>query len=548
MQADMQRHTPSARFRGRLGNGLLVIAALLVSGAAQGLDRAAQFFDLQSANVSDIQNAVAAGALSYERLVELYLARIEAYDDQGPQLNAVIEVNPKALQIARALDEERRRQGLRSPLHGIPIAVKDTIDVSDIPSASGSMALAGTYPAADATVIERLRAAGAIILLKANLDEFNMGAEGLSSLGGQTLNPYDSKRNPGGSSAGSGVAVNVAFATLGIGTESGASVRSPASNNSLVGIAPSQGLVSRGGVMAISYTQDRVGPMAKTVRDAALLLQYMQGFDAADLFTWQSLGRLDDVDYQAGLETAALAGARIGVLRDLFREGEAFREINRLIEREIQSLRGPGDAEVSVMPGSGAMLVDGLTLGIDVIDFFADARASVPEIRATFDAYLAARGPDTPVRSLEELVASGNYLPALEPLFRRVLELPAPDQNRNYHARLKNRATVRALIIDLLDRHQLDALVYPFKSLAAPPLGTPDRGPRDNPVSSVSGLPAIVVPAGVNGDGLPISIEFLGRPFSEARLIAIAHAYEQQSRARVAPESTPALPGERFEY
>ncbi|MDT8322402.1 MAG: amidase family protein, partial [Xanthomonadales bacterium] len=150
--------------------------------------------------------------------------------------------------------------------------------------------------------------------------------------------------------------------------------------------------------------------------------------------------------------------------------------------------------------------------------------------------------------SLAELVASGNYLPALEPLFRRVLELPAPDENRNYHARLKNRATVKALIIDLLDRHQLDALVYPFKSLAAPPLGTPDRGPRDNPVSSVTGLPAIVVPAGVNSDGLPISIEFLGRPFSEARLIAIAHAYELQSRARVAPESTPALPGERFEY
>ncbi|MDT8319593.1 MAG: amidase family protein, partial [Xanthomonadales bacterium] len=397
MKTDMQRHTRSARYCRRPGNGVLVITLLLISGAVQGLDRAPRSFDLQSANVADIQDAVAAGALSYERLVELYLARIEAYDDQGPQLNAVIEVNPKALEIARALDEERRTQGLRSPLHGIPIAVKDTIDVRDIPSASGSLALAGTYPAADATVIERLRAAGAVILLKANLDEFNMGAEGLSSLGGQTLNPYDSQRNPGGSSAGSGVAVNVAFATLGIGTESGASVRSPASNNSLVGIAPSEGLVSRGGVMAISYTQDRVGPMAKTVRDAALLLQYMQGFDAADLFTWQSLGRLDDVDYQAGLEADALAGARIGVLRDLFREGEAFQEINRLIEKEIQSLRGPGDAEVSVMPGSGAMLVDGLTLGIDVIDFFADARASVPEIRATFDAYLAARGPDTPV-------------------------------------------------------------------------------------------------------------------------------------------------------
>jgi len=527
---------------------LLIPACLLLLAPFAPVRADDRLFDLQSANVADIQDAVAAGAMTYEHLVELYLARIAAYDDAGPQLRAVIEINPRALEIARALDRERIEHGLRSPLHGIPIAVKDTIDVSDIPSACGNIALAGTYPANDATVVARLRAAGAIIFLKTNLDEFNMGAEGLSSLGGQTINPYDFKRNPGGSSAGSGVAVNVGFATLGIGTESGASVRSPSSNNSLVGIAPSQGLVSRGGVMAISYSQDRVGAMAKTVHDTALLLQYMRGFDAADLFTWNSLGRLDGIDYPRALDKDALAGARIGVLRDMFRQGEEFGEINRLIEAEIQSLRGPSDAEVNVMPGSGAMLIDGLSLGIDLIGFFADARASVPEIRATFDAYLKARGPDTPVHSLAALVASGKYLPTLEPLFRRVLDLPPPDVNRNYHARLKNRATMRQLVIELMDRHQLDALVYPFKSLAAPPLGTPDRGPRDNPISSVTGLPAIVVPAGVDGQGLPISIEFLGRPFSEPTLFAIAYAYEQQSRKRVAPTSTPALPGERFSY
>lgn len=527
----------------------LFILALLLAGATVSIAAAAErTFDLQSANVADIQEAVAVGALTYERLVELYLARIAAYDDAGPKLRAVIEINPYALDIARTLDEERREHGLRSPLHGIPIAVKDTIDVRDIPSACGNIALEGTYPAHDATVVARLRAAGAIIFLKTNLDEFNMGAEGLSSLGGQTINPYDFERNPGGSSAGSGVAVNVGFATLGLGTESGASVRSPSSNNSLVGITPTQGLVSRGGVMAISYSQDRVGPMTKTVHDAALLLQYMRGFDAADLFTWESLGRLDNVDYLAALDPEALTGARIGVLRDLFRQGEEFEEINQLIKAQIQSLRGPANVEVNVMPGSGAMLIDGLSLDIDLIDFFADARASVPEIRATFDAYLKARGPDTPVRSLAELVASGKYLPTLEPLFRRVLELPAPDINRNYHARLKNRSTIRQLVVDLMERYQVDALVYPFKSLAAPPLGTSDRGPRDNPISSVTGLPAIVVPAGVDSQGLPISIEFLGRPFSEPTLFAIAYAYEQQSRKRVAPTSTPALLGERFNY
>lgn len=524
------------------------LSACIIAIAFSASRAEARDFDLQSAGVAEIQAAVAAGALTYERLVELYLARIEAYDDAGPKLRAVIEINPEALAIARALDAERNERGPRSPLHGIPVAIKDTIDVRDIPSAGGNIALAGTFPSDDATVVAKLREAGAIIFLKTNLDEFNMGAEGLSSLGGQTLNPYDLSRNPGGSSAGSGVAVNVGFATLGLGTESGASVRSPSSNNALVGIAPSEGLVSRGGVMAISYTQDRVGPMAKSVSEAALLLQHMQGFDAADLFTWQSLGKLDDVDYLAALDEDALAGARIGVLRDMFRQGEEFEEINDLIEREIQSLRGPPDVEVNVMPGSGAMLVDGLSLGIDVIDFFPDARASVPEIRATFDAWLVARGADTPIGSFEELVSSGQYLPALRPLFERVLELSPPDVNRNYHARLANRATVRQLVIDLMDRHRLDALVYPFKSLAAPPLGTPDRGPRDNPVSSVTGLPAIVVPAGVDSEGLPISIEFLGRPFSEATLIGIAYAYEQQSRKRVAPTSTPALPGERFSY
>jgi Asp-tRNA(Asn)/Glu-tRNA(Gln) amidotransferase A subunit family amidase len=544
----MYPFTPILPTRVLVRRGILTLAIFTASTAVRATQFDEHTFDLKSANVADIQAAVAAGALTYEHLVELYLARIEAYDDRGPALKAIIEINPNARAIARALDEEQLNKGLRSPLHGIPIAVKDTIDVADIPSASGNLALAGTYPAHDATVVAKLRAAGAIIFLKTNLDEFNMGAEGLSSLGGQTLNPYDLSRNPGGSSAGSGVAVNVGFATLALGTESGASVRSPSSNNALVGIAPSQGLVSRGGVMAISYTQDRVGAMAKTVHDAALLLQYMQGFDAADLFTWQSLGRLDGVDYLAGLDAGALSGARIGVLRDMFRKGEEFGEINRLLEAEIRSLRGPSDEEVNVMPGSGAMLVDGLSLGLNLIDFFADARASVPEIRATFDTYLRARGPDTPVHSLAELVATGKYLPALEPLFQRVLELPPPDENRNYHARLDNRTTIRQLVIDLMDRHHLDALVYPFKSLAAPPLGTPDRGPRDNPVSSVTGLPAIVVPAGVDSHGLPISLEFLGRPFSEATLFALAYAYEQHSHKRVAPTSTPPLPGERFTY
>jgi Asp-tRNA(Asn)/Glu-tRNA(Gln) amidotransferase A subunit family amidase len=510
----------------------ILVSTLVVAAAQQS-----RTFDLLTAGVTDIQAAVDAGNLTYERLVALYLKRIEAYDKNGPKLNAVIAIHPKAVEIARALDEERRTKGRRSPLHGIPIAVKDTVDVKDITSAGGSIALKGTFPQYDATVVKKLRDAGAIIFLKANLDEFNLGSEGVSSLGGQTLNPYDQTRNAGGSSSGPAVAVNVGFATLGIATETGASIRSPASNNSVVAIAPTQGLTSRAGVIAFSYTQDRVGVHAKSVEDAALMLTYMRGLDPEDLFTWESLGKLSPEPYSARLDKQALLGARLGVFRDLFRKEAEFQPVNRLIEKEIDLLRT-----------HRAVIIDGLTTGMDLVKFFPQARASQDEFKFAFDAYLKRRGPDTPVKSLEELVASGKYLKQFEGTYRRALAVESPDFDRDYLSRLKNRLTIRKLIVDLMDAHQVDALVHPFKSLAAPPLGTGDRGPRDNPVSAITGLPAIVVPAGVDAQGLPISIEFLGRPFSEPTLLRLAYAYEQASRRRVAPKSTPHLSGEVFTY
>lgn len=511
------------------------VALFLIAGGA--LSAQSRTFDLRTAGIAEIQEAVAAGRLTYERLVQLYLQRIEAYDQRGPKLNAVIQINPRALEIARALDREREGRGLRSPLHGIPVAVKDVVDVADIPSAGGNIALAGTYPAHDATVITKLREAGAIIFLKTNLDEFNLGSQGLSSLGGQVLNPYDLARNPGGSSAGTAVAVNVAFATVGIATETGGSIRSPASNNSIAGIAPSQGLVSRAGVITISYTQDRIGTHGKTVADAALLLSFMRGFDPEDLFTWESLGKLDPAPYTDGLDAASLTGARIGVFRDLFREGEEFADINRRIEEQIEFMRR-----------QGAVIVDGLRTGMDLVAFFPQARASVYEFRFAFDAYLRRRGPASPLKSLAELVATGKYLRDLDTSFRLAMSVESPDFDRRYLARLENRVTIRRLIVELMDRYRVDALVHPFKSLAAPPLGTGDRGPRDNPVSAITGLPAIVVPAGVNAEGLPIAIEFLGRPFSERTLIRLAHAYEQASKKRVLPPTTPGLAGEVFTY
>lgn len=520
------------------GAALLAGAVPSIRAAAQQVpSQPARALDLMTASVADIQAAVAAGTLTYERLIEMYLARIEAYEKNGPRLNAIIQINPKAREIARTLDEERRTRGLRSPLHGIPVAVKDVVDVHDIPSAGGNLALAGTYPANDATVIRKLREAGAIIFLKTNLDEFNLGSQGLSSLGGQVLNPYDLTRNPGGSSAGTGVAVNVGFATVGIATETGASIRSPASNNSIVGIAPTQGLTSRAGVVAISFTQDRIGAHGKTVADAALLLSYMRGVDPEDLFTWESLGKLDAKRYDEGLDTLALRGARIGVLRDLFRSDSQFQPINRLIE-----------AEITFMRRRGAVIMDGLTTGMDLVSFFPMARASTYEFEAVFDAYLRRRGPDTPVKSLRELIATGKYLRQLDGQFRTGMRAQPLDFDREYLSRLENRLTIRKVLVDLMDRFQVDALVYPFKSLTAPPLGTGDRGPRDNPVSAITGLPAIVVPAGVAADGLPISIEILGRPFSEPTLVRLAHAYEHASKRRILPKTTPPLPGEAIRW
>ncbi|MCD8533824.1 MAG: amidase [Verrucomicrobia bacterium] len=490
-----------------------------------------QSVPLGSATIKQLQSALDAGTITSEKLVQMYLTRISTYDEQ---LKSVIVVATNALDQARALDSERKISGKRSLLHGIPMVFKDTVDTIDAPTAGGCLGLAGTYPLDDATLVRKLKDAGVIVLAKTNLDEFNRGAEGLSSLGGQVINPYDSTRNPGGSSAGTGVAVNCWFATAGIGTETGASIRSPASNNSLVALAPTQGLISRAGLIAISFTQDRGGPHARSVEDAAIVASHMIGLDSEDLFTHASIGQLPKVPYYESLNIDALKGARLGVFRDLFRKGSEFEEINNLIEAQIQWIGS-----------QGAVIMDGLTTGMDLVKFFPSARASNYEFREAFRGYLASRGPNTPFASLEELYTSGQFLPKLATRYAADLAAgPTPEFDPAYLARLKNRETVRQMIIDLMDKYQVDALIHPFKSLSAPPIGTSDRGPRDNPVSAITGLPAIVVPAGVNSEGLPISIELLGRPFSEPTLFSLAYAYEQSTRHRTPPPKFPALMGE----
>jgi amidase len=288
-------------------------------------------------------------------------------------------------------------------------------------------------------------------------------------------------------------------------------------------------------VIPVSFTQDRVGPHAKTVRDAAVVLEQIKGFDPDDLVTAESLGKLDRKSSGDDLENP-LAGARIGVLRDLFRKGSQFDEGNTIVEEQI-----------ALLGKQRAVVVDGLTTGIDLVALMPQLRLNNYELRVAFDGYLRRRGPASPVKTLADLLASGKYLKRIESQLEQALKRQPLDYDSEYRARLESRLVVRKLLVDLMDRHQLTALVYPFKSIGAPKIGSPDAG-SDNPVSAVTGLPAIVVPAGATVDGLPIAVEFLGRPFSEPRLIPVAYGYEQASRRRVAPRTTPHLPGETFPY
>ena len=494
-------------------------------------------FDLLTASIADIHAAVDAGKLTYEGLVGLYLKRIEAYDKQGPKLNAVITVNPRAIEHARALDTERKAKGRRSPLHGIPIAVKDNIDTADMPTTGGNEVFAGSRPAADATVIEKLKAAGAIILIKTNMDELAQSVRGFSTVGGQILNPYNLARNPGGSSGGTGVAVAAAFASVGLGTETGVSVRSPAANNSLVGIVPSRGTVSRAGVIPISFTQDRIGVHARSVADAATLLAFMRGFDAEDLATAESLEHA--VPVLTNLAADSLRGVRVGVLRDMFRKGP-----------EVESGNANIDKQLALLTANGAIVIDGLSTGTDLISLMPSLRVNSYELRAAFDGYLRRRGPASPIKTFAELFASGRWLKGgvLEARFNDTMKAGDLNTNAEYQARLLNQRMMRQQLVGLMDRYGVDALVYPMKPLGAPVVGSSDDGLRDNNLSATVGLPAIVMPAGWDAEGLPLSMEILGRPFSEPALIKIAHGYEQASKHRRSPKSTPSLPGELIPF
>ncbi|WP_238532930.1 amidase [Halalkalicoccus jeotgali] len=488
-------------------------------------------FEVIETTVAEFHSAVESGSINAEGITKRYLARIKAYDDE---LNSLITINTNAVNRAQHLDREYEDSGTVGPLHGVPVVLKDNHDTRDMPTTAGSVALADSLPPEDAFVVQQLREAGAIILAKANLQEFAYGVDTVSSLGGETSNAYDLNRRPSGSSGGTAAAIAANLGLLGTGSDTCSSNRSPPAFNNLVGIRPTIGLLSRSGIIPLSETQDTVGPMTRTVADAAAMLEVLAGYDPEDPVTARGATAIPDEGYTDCLNDDGLQGARIGVIRDYFdlQDGELeLEEENEAVVSVLEKAIGDIEAE-------GATIVD----SVDVIDqeFLSGARVTDLEFKRDLNAYLESLGNDAPVDSMEEILESGQIHPEVA---ARIEEAGIPDvdveslgENPDYLERLVRRTEIRDIVLQTMVEQDLDALLYPPSTV--PPVSIEENQPFSEmncELSAHSGLPAIVVPAGFTGDGLPVGVELLGREFAEPRLIELAYAYEQAVQHRCPP-------------
>ena len=500
---------------------------------------AAGAFKFEEMTIAELQGGMKAGRWTSRDLVQAYIARIQALDRKGPSLHAVIEINPDAVAIAESLDAERRAKGPRGPLHGIPVLVKDNIDTADrMSTTAGSLALAGVRRAEDSGVATRLREAGAVILGKTNLSEWanirsTHSSSGWSARGGQVRNPYALDRSPSGSSSGTGAAIAASFAAAGIGTETDGSIVSPSSANSLVGLKPTVGLVSRAGIVPISHHQDTAGPMCRTVADAATLLGALTGADPRDPATRESEGHALR-DYTTFLDASGLEGARIGVVR---KDLTGFHPSSDRITEDA----------IAVMKKAGAVIVD--SLAIPNLAAVGDPELTVLlyDLKSDLNAYLGALGADSPVHSLADVIAwneahSASEMPYFgQELFIRAQATGEPADTIFTRALARCREIARDKGIDaLMDANHLDALFAPTDG---PPWSI-DLVDGDHylggssTVAAVAGYPHITVPGGYTF-GLPIGVSFFGRAWSEGTLLRIAFAFEQATKHRRPPAFRP---------
>ena len=509
---------------------LLAYVALLLSTISCGTETSPPppeaTFQVEEATIAEIHEAMKDGRLTARRLVELYLERIEAYDKQGPALNAIVVVNPRALERADELDAAFRESGFVGPLHGIPVIVKDNYDTVGLATTAGSLSLAGSVAPDDAFQVRRLREAGAIVLAKSNMAEFAFSPYYTvgSSLPGHTRNPYALNRVPAGSSGGTGASVAASFGAVGLGTDTGNSIRGPSSHNALVGIRSTLGLTSRDGIVPLYFDRDVGGPMARTVADAVAVLDAIAGPDPADPVTLESPEHIPET-YAAFLLENGLEGARIGVLRQVSDTPTTDPEILALFDQALQAMRD-----------AGAEVVD--PVRIPEQDEIPSEERWCPRFKHDMEAYLASLGPAAPVTTLEEILASGNFHPLVE---SGLTYFQGIDQGPETHPECirarENQKRLRAGVRRVLAEHNLDAFVFPTWN--NPPrligdLNTP-HGDNSQDLSPHTGFPAITVPMGYTRGSLPAGLQIFGDKWSEPTLIRIAYGFEQATGHRRAP-------------
>ncbi len=522
----------------------LFLAATVGSAAVQapGDSAGPAAFSLLEATIDDIHAAFHSGQITCRRLVELYLKRIEAYDQAGPSLNAMQNLNPRALQEAERLDAAFRSSGPTGPLHCIPILMKDQVETSDMPTTYGSAVFKEFVPQRDATIVIKLKEAGAVILGKTTMGEF--AASFIGSAFGVVRNAYDPTRNPSSSSAGTGSGIAANFATAGIGEDTGGSIRGPAAVASLVGLRPTLPLVSRFGMIPARPTTDTLGPITRTVKDAAILLDVIAGYDPNDPVTAYAVGQVP-ASYTTFLRKDGLKGARIGVIREPMDsktdpDSDDYKKVREVMDRAIADLKT-----------LGADLVDPVTIP-ELQDRVQKVHQdNVFETEQAMNSYLAEH-PTAPVKTLQEILLTGKVVPRRA---RQLMNNVGRTTNElGYLQVLLVKEETRQIVLKLMADNQLDALVYATydhqPAVIAPdvltnpdPQGVSNVG-NNRRLSPVLGFPAMTVPAGFTTDGMPVGIEFLARPFAEGTLFRLGYAYEQGTRHRKPPATTPPLQGE----
>lgn len=479
------------------------------------------------ATIERLHEAMSAGKLTCEALVRMYLERIERYDQKGPKINAVIQVNPLALERAKALDAAFESEGLTGPLHGIPVLLKDNVDTSFMPTTAGCKALAGVTPDEDGWVVKRLQAAGAVILAKMNLHEFAVWGETVSSVLGQTLNPYDLTRTPGGSSGGTGAGIAADFGVIGIGTDTVNSVRSPASACCLVGFRPTLGLVSRSGIVPYSLTQDTAGPITRTVEDAVKTLDALAGYDPLDPLTALSRGNIPaETTYTAFLKPNGLHGKTIGVLRSFFGSEEVHEPVNRVMAEALK-----------VLEAEDARLVE-LDAPLDSGKLISETSVHLYDLKRDLGSYLEGLGDKTPYHSIEALLESGLYDPGIEENLKTAASLSTGSEE--YRIRMDQRRRLQDQVLAIMAQHGLDLIVFPHQKRLVVPVGG-SQVDRNGVLGAVTGFPSVVVPAGFSEPtdtapiGVPVGMELFARPWCEPVLIEAAYGFEQATRVRKPP-------------